>query len=85
MTRLFLFIYLMQMSRYTILVLLLAILSTCSARQFYRIHLPPGAVGPETVAFDCQGQGPYVGTSDGRILKLVRGLGWTQFATMPAW
>ncbi|KAF7827899.1 protein STRICTOSIDINE SYNTHASE-LIKE 10-like [Senna tora] len=27
------------------------------------------AVGPESLAFDCNGQGPYAGVSDGRILK----------------
>ncbi|XP_030549965.1 protein STRICTOSIDINE SYNTHASE-LIKE 10-like [Rhodamnia argentea] len=27
------------------------------------------ATGPESVAFDCRGRGPYVGVSDGRILK----------------
>ncbi|XP_052295886.1 protein STRICTOSIDINE SYNTHASE-LIKE 10-like [Citrus sinensis] len=39
-------------------------------------------VGPESLAFDCGGEGPYVSVSDGRSLKW-RGskLGWTQFAT----
>uniref|UniRef100_A0A1J3F2Y6 Protein STRICTOSIDINE SYNTHASE-LIKE 10 n=1 Tax=Noccaea caerulescens TaxID=107243 RepID=A0A1J3F2Y6_NOCCA len=40
-----------------------------------------GASGPESVAFDPAGEGPYVGVSDGRVLKW-RGesLGWTDFA-----
>ncbi|KAK4786100.1 hypothetical protein SAY86_002789 [Trapa natans] len=29
----------------------------------------PDAIGPESMAFDCRGRGPYVGVSDGRILK----------------
>ncbi|XP_010504622.1 PREDICTED: protein STRICTOSIDINE SYNTHASE-LIKE 10-like [Camelina sativa] len=40
-----------------------------------------GASGPESIAFDPAGEGPYVGVSDGRVLKW-RGesLGWTDFA-----
>lgn len=40
-----------------------------------------GASGPESIAFDPAGDGPYVGVSDGRVLKW-RGesLGWTDFA-----
>ncbi|KAL9295265.1 Protein STRICTOSIDINE SYNTHASE-LIKE 10 [Arabidopsis thaliana] len=40
-----------------------------------------GASGPESIAFDPAGEGPYVGVSDGRILKW-RGepLGWSDFA-----
>ncbi|KAL1191544.1 Protein STRICTOSIDINE SYNTHASE-LIKE 10 [Cardamine amara subsp. amara] len=40
-----------------------------------------GASGPESLAFDPAGEGPYVGVSDGRVLKW-RGesLGWTDFA-----
>eukprot|EP01018_Ginkgo_biloba_P038778 Gb_09097 [translate_table: standard] len=40
-----------------------------------------GALGPESLAFDSQGRGPYTGVSDGRILRWdgsdVR---WTEFA-----
>ncbi|KAM7258512.1 hypothetical protein ACFE04_014253 [Oxalis oulophora] len=43
-------------------------------------NLPlPGALGPESIAFDCKGHGPYVGNSDGRILKW-EGHGWSEFA-----
>ncbi|KAG5386274.1 hypothetical protein IGI04_037744 [Brassica rapa subsp. trilocularis] len=40
-----------------------------------------GASGPESIAFDPSGEGPYVGVSDGRVLKW-RGesLGWSDFA-----
>ncbi|CAN1332897.1 Protein STRICTOSIDINE SYNTHASE-LIKE 10 [Linum perenne] len=34
-----------------------------------KIQLPAGVAGPESLAFDCKGQGPYVGVSDGRVLK----------------
>ncbi|PHU12532.1 Protein STRICTOSIDINE SYNTHASE-LIKE 10 [Capsicum chinense] len=42
------------------------------------IHLK-GAVGPESLAFDPNGQGPYVGVADGRILKW-HGSFWADFA-----
>lgn len=45
----------------------------------------PGAVGPESIAFDCHGKGPYVGVSDGRILKWQGiHLGWKEFAIVSA-
>ncbi|KAK8329566.1 hypothetical protein V6Z12_A11G330000 [Gossypium hirsutum] len=36
--------------------------------------------GPESIAFDCKGEGPYVGISDGRILKWKPKFGWQEFA-----
>jgi sugar lactone lactonase YvrE len=43
--------------------------------------LTAGATGPESLAFDPTGGGPYVGVSDGRILKWQGdSLGWTDFA-----
>ncbi|TKY54974.1 STRICTOSIDINE SYNTHASE 12 [Spatholobus suberectus] len=36
-----------------------------------RLPLPSPVTGPESVAFDRNGGGPYVGVSDGRILKYV--------------
>ncbi|KAM7252036.1 hypothetical protein ACFE04_023919 [Oxalis oulophora] len=39
----------------------------------------PSAVGPESIAFDCHGGGPYVGVSDGRIYKWQAG-NWSEFA-----
>ncbi|XP_022939819.1 protein STRICTOSIDINE SYNTHASE-LIKE 10-like [Cucurbita moschata] len=45
------------------------------------LHLPGGVYGPESIAFDCRGEGPYAGVSDGRILKWKGpALGWTLFA-----
>ncbi|XP_028806051.1 protein STRICTOSIDINE SYNTHASE-LIKE 10-like [Neltuma alba] len=41
----------------------------------------PKVVGPESLAFDCNGDGPYVGVSDGRILKWSQTLKqWLEFA-----
>ncbi|XP_021716037.1 protein STRICTOSIDINE SYNTHASE-LIKE 10-like [Chenopodium quinoa] len=48
-------------------------------RHYHRLPLGLNAVGPESIAFDCQGTGPYVGVSDGRILKW-EGRSWTVFA-----
>ncbi|GAA0172107.1 hypothetical protein LIER_26002 [Lithospermum erythrorhizon] len=40
-----------------------------------------GAFGPESLAFDITGEGPYVGVSDGRILKWQgTQKGWLEFA-----
>ncbi|XP_010427557.1 PREDICTED: protein STRICTOSIDINE SYNTHASE-LIKE 8 [Camelina sativa] len=43
--------------------------------------IPLPAYGPESLEFDLKGEGPYVGVTDGRILKW-RGeeLGWVEFA-----
>ncbi|KAL2483022.1 Protein STRICTOSIDINE SYNTHASE-LIKE 2 [Forsythia ovata] len=41
----------------------------------------PGAVGPESVEFDPNGDGPYTGVSDGRIIKWQGNeSGWIDFA-----
>ncbi|XP_028788693.1 protein STRICTOSIDINE SYNTHASE-LIKE 10-like [Neltuma alba] len=41
----------------------------------------PSASGPESFAFDCIGEGPYTGISDGRILKWQgTQKGWVEFA-----
>lgn len=40
-----------------------------------------GAIGPESLIFDPNGDGPYTGVADGRILKwLGDGRGWSDFA-----
>uniref|UniRef100_A0A803LUI0 Strictosidine synthase conserved region domain-containing protein n=1 Tax=Chenopodium quinoa TaxID=63459 RepID=A0A803LUI0_CHEQI len=50
-------------------------------RQYHRLPLGFGATGAESIAFDCEGNGPYVGVSDGRILKWQgHSVGWTVFA-----
>ncbi|KAG6765771.1 hypothetical protein POTOM_029828 [Populus tomentosa] len=36
--------------------------------NYFQLALP-AVVGPESIAFDCNGKGPYVSVSDGRILK----------------
>ncbi|CAI0552716.1 unnamed protein product [Linum tenue] len=38
-------------------------------KSLQKVELPEGVEGPESIAFDCNGEGPYVGVSDGRILK----------------
>ncbi|RLN15505.1 protein STRICTOSIDINE SYNTHASE-LIKE 10-like [Panicum miliaceum] len=47
----------------------------------FRLPLPNGVSGAESLAFDRRGQGPYAGVSDGRVLKWGgSALGWTTFA-----
>ena len=52
-----------------------------------RLELPDTlASGPESVAFDGHGAGPYVSVSDGRILKYGgEGAGWATFAYSPSY
>ena len=45
------------------------------------IPVADGAVGPESFAFDPNGEGPYTGVSDGRIIKwLANQSTWIDFA-----
>ena len=49
-------------------------------KSYSQIQIPK-AIGPESIEFDCHGQGPYISVSDGRILKWQgESVGWTQFA-----
>lgn len=49
-------------------------------RNYMQLQLP-GVIGPESIAFDCHRKGPYVGVSDGRILRWQGArLGWRPFA-----
>ncbi|KQJ86552.1 hypothetical protein BRADI_4g06263v3 [Brachypodium distachyon] len=49
------------------------------------LPLPRGLLrGPESVAFDGKGRGPYSGVSDGRILKWTNA-GWTTYAYAPSY
>lgn len=38
-------------------------------KSYSQLDLPHSVFGSESAAFDCHGKGPYVGVSDGRILK----------------
>lgn len=38
-------------------------------RSFRMLHLPTPTIGPEALAFDCSGAGPYASVADGRVLK----------------
>jgi sugar lactone lactonase YvrE len=57
------------------------------ATQSQHLPLPRGTVrGPESVAFDGQGHGPYSGVSDGRVLKWNGDkLGWTTYTHAPGY
>ena len=51
------------------------------ALKYNTLELPSGVYGPESIAFDCNGDGPYTGISDGRILKWQGSkYGWKEFA-----
>ena len=57
------------------------LVSSVSRRQYNQLELPSGTYGPETLVFDCDGEGPYTGVSDGRILKWHGSeVGWKDFA-----
>ena len=43
--------------------------SVLSYNIFNEVVLPTSVIGPESVAFDLGGGGPYVTVADGRILK----------------
>ena len=44
------------------------------------VRLSRPAVGPESLAFDHRGGGPYTGVSNGRVLRWKGRAGWTEFA-----
>ncbi|KAA8541132.1 hypothetical protein F0562_025122 [Nyssa sinensis] len=47
-----------------------------------KLQLSPPAMGPEALAFDLEGKGPYTGVADGRVLKYQRSIpGFVEFAT----
>ncbi|KAL6646616.1 hypothetical protein ACP70R_015693 [Stipagrostis hirtigluma subsp. patula] len=51
-----------------------------------RLDLPDALLGPESVAFDSHGGGPYVSVSDGRVLRYAgEGAGWKTFAYSPSY
>lgn len=49
--------------------LYLSSIVTASNRLLDRLYLPSSLTGPESLAFDSIGGGPYTGVSDGRIFK----------------
>ncbi|XP_050224956.1 protein STRICTOSIDINE SYNTHASE-LIKE 10-like [Mercurialis annua] len=55
--------------------------SVASKNDYYQLNLLGGAIGPESIAFDCNGNGPYSGVSDGRILRWKpEAQSWVEFA-----
>ena len=77
-------------SRLPLLAVLLpsaAVANAIDASKTQHLELPDGLVGPESVAFDARGAGPYVSISDGRVLKYTGegGAGWTTFAYSPSY
>jgi hypothetical protein len=83
------------MSKLSLLATLLAVLlllpsaavaKAIDATKTQHLDLPDGLIGPESVAFDRHGAGPYVSISDGRILKYGgEGVGFTTFAYSPSY
>jgi len=55
----------------TTLVILLLCSPSSVAILLNKLQLPPPVIGPESLAFDKNGEGPYVGSSDGRVFKYV--------------
>lgn len=54
-----------------------------SASTVEVIPIADGATGPESLAFDPDGEGPYTGVSDGRILRWqAEELGWIEYAVV---
>ncbi|KAK3166112.1 hypothetical protein QOZ80_1AG0041560 [Eleusine coracana subsp. coracana] len=59
-------------------------IKTTDTRWNFRLPLPDGVTGAESLAFDVKGEGPYAGVSDGRVLKWGgSAVGWTTFAYSP--
>jgi hypothetical protein len=58
-----------------------AVAKAIDATNTLHLDLPDGLIGPESVAFNRRGVGPYVSISDGRILKYAgKDIGFTTFA-----
>ncbi|KAF8775174.1 hypothetical protein HU200_004572 [Digitaria exilis] len=56
-------------------------IKTTDTRWSFHVPLPTGVTGAESLAFDGNGEGPYAGVSDGRVLKWGgSAVGWTTFA-----
>lgn len=68
---LIMFNVIMAMSVTATLVMFLFLCSPSAAILLSRLQLPSPVTGPESLAFDRNGGGPYVSSSDGRIFKYV--------------
>ncbi|CAO2175175.1 unnamed protein product [Urochloa humidicola] len=63
-----------------------AVAKAIDAINTQHIELPDGVIGPESVAFNKRGAGPYVSVSDGRVLKYGgEGIGWMTFSYSPSY
>ncbi|CAL5054209.1 unnamed protein product [Urochloa decumbens] len=63
-----------------------AVAKAIDATNTQNMEHPDGLVGPESVAFNQHGAGPYVSVSDGRVLKYGgEGNGWTTFSYSPSY
>ncbi|CAO2186871.1 unnamed protein product [Urochloa humidicola] len=69
-----------------LLVPLAAVAKPIGATNTQHMELPDGVIGPESVAFNKRGAGPFVSVSDGRVLKYGgEGIGWITFAYSPSY
>ncbi|GAU19000.1 hypothetical protein TSUD_193380 [Trifolium subterraneum] len=67
----------------TLMILLLCSPTPSVAILIKRFELPEPVTGPESLAFDRNGEGPYVSSSDGRIYKYVDSTeGFVEYASM---
>ncbi|CAO2199669.1 unnamed protein product [Urochloa humidicola] len=63
-----------------------AVAKAIDATNAQHIELPDGVIGPESVAFNKRGAGPYVSVSDGRVLRYGGdGIGWMTFSYSPSY
>ncbi|CAO2186287.1 unnamed protein product [Urochloa humidicola] len=63
-----------------------AVAKAIDATNTQHIELPDGVIGPESVAFNKRGAGPYVSVSDGRVLRYGGdGIGWMTFSYSPSY
>ncbi|KAL0915224.1 hypothetical protein M5K25_015626 [Dendrobium thyrsiflorum] len=78
------------MATLLLLLLVFTVVLTSTAAQTVNADLKmlmiDTAVGPESLAFDSRGEGPYTGVSDGRVIKWGgHNSGWQSFAFPSQW